>query len=54
MAAYQVAMYIHNGIFLQIISAGAEGFTPESDQEIVRKIEKQLKNRFPIGSQVHT
>lgn len=34
-------------------SSGAEGFTPENDQEIVRKIEKQLKNRFPIGSQVY-
>lgn len=33
-------------------SPGAEGFTSESDQEEVRKIERQLKNRFPIGSHV--
>ncbi|XP_064403008.1 DNA replication licensing factor mcm5-like [Halichondria panicea] len=32
--------------------SGAEGFTSESDQEEVRKIERQLKNRFPIGSHV--
>ena len=32
--------------------AGAEGFTSEGDQEEVRKIERQLKNRFPIGSHV--
>ncbi len=31
---------------------GAEGFTSDSDQEEVRKIERQLKSRFPIGSQV--
>ncbi len=31
---------------------GAEGFTSDSDQEEVRKIERQLKNRFPIGSHV--
>ena len=35
-----------------LLYIGAEGFTPESDQELVRKIERQLKNRFPIGSQV--
>ena len=34
------------------LSPGAEGFTSESDQEEVRKIERQLKSRFPIGSQV--
>ena len=32
--------------------SGAEGFTSDSDQEEVRKIERQLKNRFPIGSHV--
>lgn len=32
--------------------SGAEGFTSESDQEEIRKIERQLKTRFPIGSQV--
>ena len=35
-----------------IMYVGAEGFTSESDQEEVRKIERQLKNRFPIGSHV--
>ncbi len=34
------------------VCVGAEGFTSESDQEEVRKIERQLKNRFPIGSHV--
>ena len=47
------SVYPQWSIVVHIISTGAEGFTPESDQEIVRKIEKQLKNRFPIGSQVH-
>ncbi|XP_018397392.1 PREDICTED: DNA replication licensing factor Mcm5 [Cyphomyrmex costatus] len=32
--------------------AGAEGFTSEEDHEILTRIEKQLKNRFPIGHQV--
>ncbi|XP_047353156.1 DNA replication licensing factor Mcm5-like [Vespa velutina] len=32
--------------------AGAEGFTSEEDHEILSRIEKQLKNRFPIGNQV--
>ena len=32
--------------------AGAEGFASEGDQEEVRKVERQLKNRFPIGSHV--
>lgn len=31
---------------------GAEGFTSTADEEEVRKIERQLKSRFPIGSQV--
>lgn len=31
---------------------GAEGFTSDYDQEEVRKIERQLKTRFPIGSHV--
>ena len=35
-----------------LMHAGAEGFTSEGDQEEVRKIERQLKNRFPIGSHV--
>ncbi|XP_037955987.1 DNA replication licensing factor Mcm5 [Teleopsis dalmanni] len=32
--------------------AGAEGFTTEEDQESLNRIEKQLKRRFAIGSQV--
>nr|CAH0098446.1 unnamed protein product [Daphnia galeata] len=32
--------------------AGAEGFTSEEDQEVISRIEKQLKRRFAIGSQV--
>jgi len=32
--------------------SGAEGFTTEEDQELVLRIEKQLKKRFAIGSQV--
>lgn len=31
---------------------GVEGFTTEEDQEMLAKIEKQLKRRFAIGSQV--
>merc|ERR1711972_1166412 len=31
---------------------GAEGFTSEADQETVSRIERQLKKRFAIGSQV--
>ena len=32
--------------------SGAEGFTTEEDQETIFRIEKQLKKRFAIGSQV--
>lgn len=32
--------------------AGAEGFTTEEDHEILNRIEKQLKRRFAIGTQV--
>lgn len=32
--------------------SGVEGYTLESDQEEVRRVETQLKSRFPIGSQV--
>ncbi|XP_077996532.1 DNA replication licensing factor mcm5-like [Glandiceps talaboti] len=32
--------------------AGAEGFTTEEDKEELNRIEKQLKRRFAIGSQV--
>ena len=31
---------------------GAEGFTTEEDQEMLARIEKQVKRRFVIGSQV--
>ncbi|XP_034942535.1 DNA replication licensing factor Mcm5 [Chelonus insularis] len=32
--------------------AGAEGFTSEEDHEVLSQIEKQLKRRFAVGSQV--
>uniref|UniRef100_A0A0B7A8Y5 DNA replication licensing factor MCM5 n=1 Tax=Arion vulgaris TaxID=1028688 RepID=A0A0B7A8Y5_9EUPU len=32
--------------------AGAEGFTTEEDRELLSRIEKQIKRRFVIGSQV--
>lgn len=32
--------------------SGAEGFTPEQDVEEVRQIEKQIRKRFAIGTQV--
>ena len=32
--------------------AGAEGFTSEEEQELLNRIEKQMKRRFVIGSQV--
>ena len=38
-------------MFLSFI-AGAEGFTTEEDQELLNRIEKQMKRRFVIGSQV--
>lgn len=31
---------------------GVEGFTSQEDQEMVSRVEKQLKRRFAIGSQV--
>ena len=34
------------------VCEGAEGFASEVEQEEVRKVERQLKNRFPIGSHV--
>jgi hypothetical protein len=33
--------------------SGAEGFTTQEDQELITRIEKQLKRRFAIGSQVN-
>ncbi|VVD04660.1 DNA replication licensing factor Mcm5 [Leptidea sinapis] len=32
--------------------SGAEGFTSEEDQEMLSRVEKQLKRRFAVGSQV--
>lgn len=32
--------------------SGAEGFTSEEDHEMLSRIEKQLKRRFAVGSQV--
>jgi len=34
------------------LCVGAEGFSTEEDQELLSRIEKQLKRRFVIGSQV--
>ncbi len=34
------------------LCVGVEGFTTEEDQEMIGRIEKQLKRRFVIGSQV--
>lgn len=31
---------------------GVDGFTTEEDQELLSRIEKQIKRRFIIGSQV--
>ena len=33
--------------------SGAEGFTTQEDQEVINRVEKQLKRRFAIGSQVN-
>lgn len=35
-----------------LASAGVEGFTSQEDQEMISRVEKQLKRRFAIGSQV--
>lgn len=32
--------------------SGAEGFTTEGEQELLSRVEKQLKKRFAIGTQV--
>lgn len=34
------------------IFLGAEGFTTDEDHETLSRIEKQLKRRFAVGSQV--
>lgn len=38
--------------YVFFFSLGAEGFTTEEDQELLSRIEKQIKRRFVIGSQV--
>jgi len=37
---------------MSAVCSGAEGFSTEEDQELLSRIEKQLKRRFVIGSQV--
>lgn len=37
---------------LCVLFSGVEGFTTQEDQEMISRIEKQLKRRFAIGSQV--
>lgn len=39
-------------ISLSVVLSGVEGFTTEEDQELLSRIEKQIKRRFIIGSQV--
>lgn len=39
-------------VLTRVSLSGAEGFTSEEDQEVISRIEKQLKRRFAIGSQV--
>nr|XP_045590369.1 DNA replication licensing factor mcm5-like [Procambarus clarkii] len=39
-------------MIVYLYCTGAEGFTTEEDQEMISRIEKQLKRRFAIGSQV--
>lgn len=41
-------------VLKKLIVLGAEDFTPEQDVEEVRQIEKQIKRRFAIGTQVKT
>ena len=50
-----VLQYINPTFYLSFQNVdyiGAEGFTPEQDVEEVRQIEKQVKRRFAIGTQV--
>lgn len=43
----------YNGTSSIIVNVeGAEGFVTEEDQELLNRIEKQIKRRFVIGSQV--
>lgn len=41
-------------VLKKLFVLGAEDFTPEQDVEEVRQIEKQIKRRFAIGTQVKT
>ena len=42
----------HVYLCIDFLIPGAEGFTSEEDQEMISRIEKQVKRRFVIGSQV--
>ena len=42
----------HAYLSIDFLIPGAEGFTSEEDQEMISRIEKQVKRRFVIGSQV--
>ena len=35
-----------------VCMSGAEGFTTQEDQELLSRVEKQIKRRFVVGSQV--
>ena len=39
-------------VYSVCVPSGAEGFTTQEDQELLSRIEKQIKRRFVIGSQV--
>lgn len=39
-------------VFSPVVFLGGEGFTTEEEYEMMNRIEKQLKRRFAIGSQV--
>lgn len=45
-------MHLHAHLKVSSSSPGVEGFTTQEDQEMLSRIEKQLKRRFAIGSQV--
>lgn len=38
--------------YLTYFFSGAEGFTTEDDREMLSRIEKQLRRRFAVGSQI--
>lgn len=37
---------------INLLCLGAEGFTTDEHRELLLRIEKQLKRRFPIGAQI--